>query len=85
MRDLSDLMIYTATDGERWIAATASSPYFCLEAGSERDALALAARALRFHQAAVARAATNEGRERQFPGFTIQNRVSARELAIAYW
>jgi hypothetical protein len=47
--------------------------------------LALAARALRFHQAAATRAAQNQGHERQFPGYTIQNRVSARELAIASW
>ncbi len=85
LRDLSNLMIYTATDGESWIAATSSSPFFCLEAGSEREVLELAARALRFHQAAATRAAQNQGRERQFPGYRIQNRVSARELAIAYW
>jgi len=85
LRDLSNLMIYTATDGQSWIAATSSSPFFCLEAGSEREVLELAARALRFHQAASARAGQNQGRERQFPGYTIQNRVSARELAIAYW
>lgn len=85
MRDLANLLIYTATDGQSWIAASSSSPFFCLEAGSEREALALAARALRFHQAVAARAAQNQGRERQFPGYTIQNRVSARELAIAYW
>jgi hypothetical protein len=85
LRDLSNLMIYTATDGQNWIAATSSSPYFCLEAGSEREALALAARALRFHHAAAERARQNQGRERQFPGYKVQNRVSARELAIAYW
>ena len=45
MRDLANLMIYTATDGQSWIAASSSSPFFCLEAGSEREALALAARA----------------------------------------
>jgi hypothetical protein len=84
LRDLSNLMIYTATDGECWIAATSSSPFFCLEAASEREALERAARALRFHQAA-AQTSQNQGRERQFPGYTIQNRVSARELAIAYW
>jgi hypothetical protein len=78
-------MIYTATDGQSWIAATSSSPFFCLEAESEREALALAARALRFHQSAATRAAQNQGHERQFPGYAIQNRVSARELAIAYW
>jgi hypothetical protein len=85
LRDLSNLMIYTATDGERWIAASSSSPFFCLEAGSEREVLELAARALRFHQEATARANQNQGGERHFPGYTIQNRVSARELAIAYW
>lgn len=85
MRDLSSLTIYTATDGQSWIAATASSPFLCVEAASEREALERAARALRFHQAAAARDGQNQGRERQFPGYTIQNRVSARELAIAYW
>lgn len=78
-------MIYTATDGQSWIAATSSSPFFCLEAESEREVLELAARALRFHQAATTRAGQDQGRERQFPGYKIQNRVSARELAIAYW
>ncbi len=85
LRDLSDLTIFTATDGQSWIAATSSSPFFCLEAGSEREVLALAARALRFHQSATTRLNQNQGRERQFPGYRIQNRVSARELAIAYW
>ena len=85
MRDLSNLTIYTATDGQNWIAATASSPFMCLEAGSEREALELIARALRFHQSATDRASQNQGREPQFPGYRIQNRVSARELAIAYW
>ncbi len=85
LRDLSNLTIYTATDGQSWIAATSSSPFFCLEAGSEREVLELAARALHFHQAAATRAGQNQEREKQFPGYTIQNRVSARELAIAYW
>jgi hypothetical protein len=85
MRDLPNLTIYTATDGESWIAATTSSPFLCLEGASEREALERAARALRFHQTAAAQAGQNQGRERQFPGFKIQNRVSARELAIAYW
>jgi hypothetical protein len=89
MQELSDLTIYTATDGERWIAATSSSPYLCLEAASEREALELAARALRFRQnaaqAAAERAAGHQGREPSFPGYRIQNRVSLRELAIAYW
>ena len=85
MQELSDLTIYTATDGERWIAATSSSPYLCLEAGSEREALELAARALRFRQSAAERIAGHQGREQSFPGYRIQNRVSLRELAIAYW
>lgn len=84
MRDLSNLMVYTATDGQNWIAATSTSPYLCVEAATEREALALAARALKFHQSAATRA-QQQGREGQFPGYTIQNRVSARELAIAYW
>lgn len=85
MQELSDLTIYTATDGERWIAATSASPYLCLEAASEREALELAARALRFRQGAAERAVAHQGRERPFPGYRIQNRVSLRELAIAYW
>lgn len=84
MHDLSKLTVFTATDGQRWIAATSASPYLCVEAATERDALALAARALKFHQSASPRA-QQQGHERQFPAYTIQNRVSARELAIAYW
>jgi hypothetical protein len=85
LRDLSNLTVFTATDGQRWIAATSTSPYLCVEADTERDALAMAARALKFHQSASPRAQQQQGRDRQFPAYTIQNRVSARELAIAYW
>ena len=84
MADLSKLTVYTATDERTWIVATASSPYFCLEAESERDALALAARALQFYSRA-------QDRQRQMgpadlpAQFHVRTRVSARELAIAYW
>jgi hypothetical protein len=82
--DLSRLTVYTATDGERWIVASTGSPYFCMEADNERDALALAAQALQFYS-------TAQDRFRQMgpadlpPAFEVRTRVSARELAIAYW
>lgn len=84
MADLSKLTVYTATDGQSWIAATASSPFFCLEAESERDALALAARALQFYSASHERF-RQMGAADLPPRFHVRTRVSARELAIAYW
>lgn len=84
MTDLSRLTVYAATDGERWIAASTGSPYFCLEAETERDALALAARALQFYSAAQDRFRQMGPVDRP-PAFQVRTRVSARELAIAYW
>lgn len=55
MTDLQNLPVSIGclTDG-RWLAATGSAPYFCVEAGSEEAVSALAARAIRFYQKALA-------------------------------
>ena len=37
------------TSAQTWVAATASSPYFCVEADSEESALALARHAVHFY------------------------------------
>jgi hypothetical protein len=84
MGDLSKLYVYTASDGSNWIAATRASPYFCLQAHSDRDALALAARALEFYNTASSRPPLGRERERQ-SRFRYQSKISARELAIAFW
>ncbi len=50
MADFKDLEIQVGCleDG-RWLAATGSAPYFCLEAGSEDAVVELATRAVRFY------------------------------------
>ena len=74
MTDISNLPIWTSTNGDDWIAATSQSPYFCFVAESEDDVLALAARALTFYKLAI------ESRENR-PEFRSVKRIFARELA----
>jgi hypothetical protein len=52
MNDPTNLVVYTSTAGDKWLAATNTAPYFCFEADSREAALSKAARAIRFAQAA---------------------------------
>lgn len=61
MADISNLSVWTSTDGERWVVATGTAPYFCFEADSEEEALRIAGRALAFYCEAAA--SKQEGRK----------------------
>ena len=55
MIDISDLTISYGNIGGRFVAATGRSPYFFVEADTEKGALDLAARALAFYERVAAR------------------------------
>jgi hypothetical protein len=78
-----DLVHIAQTDDGKWVAATASSPYFCFTAESESEVTAIAARALRFYQSAPRLAHTStRGRIEATPSHN-KRTVSARQLACA--
>lgn len=78
MTDFADLVVYTTQTGDKWLAATNSSPYFCFEAESEKAALAKAARALHFAQTVNSK--LERGREGPVHNW---HKTPARELAAA--
>jgi predicted RNase H-like HicB family nuclease len=86
MTDLASLTVTIGCIEEgRWLAATTSSPYFCLEAETEEKVVALAGAAIRFYETALNK---HGGSLPEKPTFREQNlhvkrRVTARELATA--
>lgn len=55
MTNLDDLKVHIGRLApDRWLAATGSAPYFCLEAKTEEEVVKLAARAIRFYQKTIA-------------------------------
>lgn len=63
MNNIDDLEIFISRRGRKWLAATAASPYFCLEADSERALYAKVRRALVFLKKAAAHIANPTGCE----------------------
>ncbi|WP_349369193.1 hypothetical protein [Salinarimonas sp.] len=81
MTNLSDLNVYTIKTGQKWVAATNRSPYFCFEADTRDEALAKAKRALAFYETALRmQDGVNGGRERRAAGW---QKMTAEELVAA--
>ncbi|WP_331308823.1 hypothetical protein [Methylobacterium oryzae] len=73
--------VYTVQIGEKWVAATNSSPYFCLFAETEQEALARAQAAFAF-TARARELGRNRIREREETP-PVWHRTSTRELQVA--
>jgi hypothetical protein len=70
------------TSAKTWIAATASSPYFCFEADSRDAVIAIVKRALRFY-AQNLEAIIRVRSERERPDITpIQNEAHRELVAV---
>lgn len=81
MTNLAKLNIYTIQTGQKWVAATNRSPYFCFEAETEDEARAKAKRALRFYETASrVTDETHGGRGHQAGNW---HKMSAKELVAA--
>lgn len=73
--------IYAAKAGDKWLVATASSPYLCVEGATKDDALAKAARAVRLINASSEDISRHmEGHAERSPEW---HELPARELTAA--
>ena len=83
----NQVIYYKEAAPGRWIAASAASPYFCVEADSREAVFAAARRALAFYGSAKeelhAQLAAHRERTRAIPTFDNKHKISARELAAA--
>jgi hypothetical protein len=83
----NQIIYYKEVAPGRWLAASAVSPYFCVEADSRDAVFAAAGRALAFYGSAKeelhAQLAAHRERTRAVPTFDNKHTISARELATA--
>ncbi|MBI2713889.1 MAG: hypothetical protein HYX37_05465 [Rhizobiales bacterium] len=82
MNNIDDLEIYISRSGRKWLAATATSPYFCFEADSERALYAKVRKALVFLKKAAAHITAGE-HDRASEPFHTQRKFFARDLEAA--
>jgi hypothetical protein len=81
--DIDGLEIYISRSGRKWLAATATSPYFCFEADSERAVYAKVRKALVFLKKASAHIAAAGERDKTPEPFHTQRKFIARDLEAA--
>jgi len=79
-----DTEVYIGTYGDKWIAATGHSPYFCLEADSADELDAKLDRLIAFVKKAAAHFQAVSKREREQPKtFIVQKKIRVKELEDA--
>jgi predicted RNase H-like HicB family nuclease len=88
MADFEKLIVHIGPLAEgRWLAATATAPYFCFEAASEKEVKQVVRRALRFFDQTLAKhngsLPNPEFHVKERVSFAPTERVSAKELLAA--
>lgn len=81
MTKIEELAVYTTEIHGRWFAATNRAPFFCFEAKSEKEALAVAGSALKFYVGEKGQILSTD--VPNFERFQPKNRIPASELAAA--
>jgi hypothetical protein len=81
LTNIGDIEVYIGTYGDKWIAATGTAPYLCLEAESNVELHAKLLRAVAFCRKAFAELKKGE-REESTP-FTLKQKITVRELENA--
>jgi len=75
-------IVTSPTSKGTFVAATECSPYLCVEAGTEDEALKIAARALAFYRS-VSQTPSRASEPMQVSSLVVSRRVSSEALAAA--